>query len=172
MITCCSKDARKVLDKYAGIDQFKVERMLYKGNVVTAMQLLKKHGTDDKAVEKITAMLDNGYCKNLNRNIGEIAWDKIMFHYYYLVQSYLVEDFPYNDILAINDMANFGLPFIQQCKDKLKVKNLWYLRKVLTTAFESGIKDSVTYRHISQVTDIKTDKGSKVEIDHLKGYVE
>lgn len=169
----CSQDARKVFNKFPDVDRFLVEQMLFKAYPQPVNYLLGKY---DKNIEKILAMLNNGYCKNINRNLGDIPkWDDWKFHYHYLTEQYLTTDFPYGDIIAFKDISRFSTVFIERFIRRLRVKNLWYLRKVLIQEHNSLFEDVQNYKHIEEVKDSIRDigdKGDKISANNLKEYTE
>jgi hypothetical protein len=172
----CSTEARKIVKCYPDgmLDRFSIERALECGTPHTVKKLIDKYGESQKSMKKITAMLNNGYLKNLpKREIGDINWDKIMFHYYYLSENYLKEDFSYSNIVALNDIANFNFEFIDKFIKWLRVKNLWYLRKVLISESMKQVVDAEKYKNISDadVVDMQ-DKGEQINTGHLEEYAD
>lgn len=162
----CSKDAHKVLIKYPHLDRFNLEKALYRAYPKQVIGLLGKY-TD---IEKVFAMCNNGYFK-YNREIEDIDWNGIVFHYNYLTEKYLNEFFPYADLVALNIIKNFSFAFIDRYIRRMKVRNLWYLKKVLIDEAGGNMVDAARYRRIGEV-HLESKKGEKIDINGMKSYVE
>jgi len=148
----CSTDARKVFNKYpifANENRIEVERALFTSLPSIFNQVMKKY--NDPA--KVIAMIKNGYRK-VDRGFGEgesINWDDIIFHYYYLTEKYLKVDFSYSQLFALNDISKFSFKYINKYIYTIKVKNLWYLRKVLSEEAKRAIEDVTIYKDVSEI---------------------
>jgi hypothetical protein len=159
MIKSCSKDARKIIKNYPEleINIFMVERALFKSYPVSFNRLYKK----ERDLDKIFSMIWNGYFKNINRNMTEPLWDEILFHYMFLIEEYLITDFNYNALVALNDIKSYGFDLIRSTIRKIKVKDLWYLRKVLLG--QNTIIDEPTYKHLDTIKPQKQGKPIKFD---------
>ena len=119
-----------MINKYPELSKniFLVEQALEKAFSKNFLSLYKKNEFD---FQKTLAMCKNGYFKNVDREINDIEWNKILFHYFFLVENYVDSDFDYQSFVAINDIANFDIEYIKLVIRKINVKNIYYLRKVL-----------------------------------------
>lgn len=153
----CSKDARKVIEKYPVLKDriFLIEQALYKAFSKNFNALYKKKNN----LEAVLAMSKNGYFRYIDRKIDQIEWNNIMFHYFSVCNEYLKEDFKYEDLLAFNEICKHDLNHVKSFYKKLKVKNLWYLSKVLKESQKNNI---INYKNIDDVSYINKCKGEKI----------
>jgi len=172
----CSNDAVKVLKEFPEADPFSIEQALYATSPKVLVLNIKNQKGKDIAhrVEIIRAKCACGYAKNIDREMPPLAWESFKEHYGYLTTYYLKKSFSYRDLEAIQDISTFNFPYIGEVIKRIKVQNLWYLRKVLFSEFEADIRDKGIFKRQADVyIEPISNKGAKIIIDEsLKQYAE
>lgn len=155
----CSHDARKVIKKLPHLSDrlYLIESILFNAYSHNFLYLYKKHDNFDKAM----SMIKNKYFKNVDREMDQINWNDGLWHYQSLVNKYLKADFNYSDLSTLNDISRFSLPIVESLYHKLKVKNLWYIRKVLVQECSTNKNNYIT---VNQMSNMNCEKGNKLNV--------
>lgn len=158
----CSIDARKVIDVYEVTDIFDLETSLNRAYSKNINFMAKKKG-----IAAAIAMAKNGFFKDIPIRVNIDFNDKNIKRVYNLLTNmYLDKDFQYEDFNAIIDISGFDSVTILKTTENLKVKNLWYLRKVLL--LNNNRSDYSIVNEI-EIKDIKQ-KGNLININFLNEY--
>jgi hypothetical protein len=158
----CSVDVRRVLNHHPDMNVFDGERALNRAFSQNILLLSKK-----KDIVAALAMANSGYFKNVQQRVDvDFNNPRVKRTYNLVCNMYLDKDFQYEDFIAIKDISKYDSISILKTIDQIRVKNLWYLRKVLVSN-----NNESEYANISDIkfTDIKH-KGEKISLDFINGY--